>query len=182
MWHRQVTSWLGKGHATSGWGFVRILGPVLKFWTLRKFLWCESWAGQDPGSCSNSSVYFSPLGRCFLVPGREKPDFFIIFFFPLLIWKKRGRTGLCGRKPGQERKAWYVSWYKTTKGNPLQWQQSCLSVTVLLCLSPLVIKIFSHSLQSEWKWIFPFLHVFSAELWFCHIGVLDGISLRSICV
>lgn len=70
----------------------------------------------------------------------ETWGFCVCLFVFLFSLKEEERAGLCGRRPGQERRAWCIWWYKTPKRNN---QQSWLSATVLLCLSPVVIKIIS---------------------------------------
>lgn len=76
------------------------------------------------------------------VPQRGKPGYFSCTF---------GRTGkgLCGRQPGQEKRAWYMLIHKAAKGSVLP-RQSCLSGSCApLSVSPWDVNNCSYLLQSE---------------------------------
>lgn len=139
----------GKCHLDLEKHMPLLVGVLLRFWgESSSFELCrsssdaESWAGQDWVQTAQFVPF--PRGTVFIhllsLKGRN------LFFFPsCLFFRRRGKDWSVWEKGRSGEKAWYVPWYKTTKGIifPFQWQQSCLSLTVLLCLSPLVVEIIS---------------------------------------
>lgn len=87
--------------------------------------------------------YFHPSA----VPGREKLDSF--FFFPSLFLSfacsEEEEETVCVGSSGQEARAADVM-IQANNWVHSPWQQSCLSVTVLPCQSPLVIEMISAAL------------------------------------